>query len=514
LTDWLQAALTLIVHRVLFLQRLATTPNSDHHDVPAAFAQPAIASIRSEGVSVMAQLRRRRFLQTTAAGAASLGLSGLPANAITAATASTLRIAPFRFDVTPPIGHSCCGGWIKPIEAVDDSLEAIGYVLLGAGAPIVLCAVDWTGILNSAHVAWRTALAEAAGTTPERVAVHCVHQHNAPFACLDAEALVAAEGDLPHIVDVAFFNECLERGRKAIREALPKALEVTHVGHGQGKVIEVASNRRVYVDETGRILGMRGSACTDPKLRALPEGLIDPYLKTVAFYNGDHKIVSSHYYATHPMSYYGDGRATSDFAGLARKQRQQEEPETTHIYFTGCAGNISAGKYNDGAKETRPILTKRVYEGIVASEATLQRQPVGDAEWRTKEILPPARQSLSAEQLAAAISNKENSVVGRNRPAYELAWLQRLEKKTPIVLSSLRINDITLLHLPSESFIEYQLRAQDFSKDRFVATAAYGDGGPWYIPTKEAYPNGGYEVSVAFCEPAIDDELTKGIREL
>ncbi|MCX7269951.1 MAG: hypothetical protein NT095_05555, partial [Burkholderiales bacterium] len=76
---------------------------------------------------------------------------------------------------------------------------AIGVVLLGAGKPIVLCAVDWTGILNEAHVAWRTAIAEAAGTTPDRVAVHCVHQHNAPFACLEAAKLVAAQTDLQHI---------------------------------------------------------------------------------------------------------------------------------------------------------------------------------------------------------------------------------------------------------------------------------------------------------------------------
>ncbi len=462
----------------------------------------------------MARLRRRRFLQASAAGATALGLAGLTIPSEAASPNSSLKIAPFRFDVTPPMGHSCCGGWIKPIEAVDDSLEAIGYVLLGAGAPIVVCAVDWTGILNQAHVEWRTAMAEAAGTTPERVAVHCVHQHNAPFACLDAEALVAAEGDLPHIVDVAFFGECLAKARTALAEALPKAQPVTHVGHGQGKVVEVASNRRVYVDENGRIIGMRGSSCTDPKLRAMSEGLIDPFLKTVAFYNGDQKIVACHYYATHPMSYYGDGRATSDFTGLARKQRQQEESATTHIYFTGCAGNISAGKYNDGSKEMRPILTKRIYDGIIAAEKDLQRQPVANAEWRTKEILPPARDLLKADELAATISNKQNPVVGRNRPAYELAWLQRLEKKIPIVLSSLRINDITLLHLPSESFIEYQLRAQEFSKDRFVATAAYGDGGPWYIPTKEAYPNGGYEVSVAFCQPAIDDELTNGIRAL
>ena len=79
------------------------------------------------------------------------------------------------------------------------------------------------------------------------------------------------------------------------------------------------------------------------KLIAMPEGLIDPWMKTVAFYNGERKLASCHYYATHPMSYYGDGRVTSDFAGLARKQRQQDEPDCLHLYFTGCAGNISAG---------------------------------------------------------------------------------------------------------------------------------------------------------------------------
>ena len=71
-----------------------------------------------------------------------------------------------------------------------------------------------------------------------------------------------------------------------------------------------------------------------------------------------------------------------------------------------------------------------------------------------------------------------------------------------------------LLHLPGEAFIEYQLRAQQLPSDGFACTAAYGDGGPWYIPVKEEYPNEGYEVSVAFCEPAIDDILTGGIRRV
>ena len=60
------------------------------------------------------------------------------------------------------------------------------------------------------------------------------------------------------------------------------------------------------------------------------------------------------------MSYYGDGRVSSDFCGLAREKRARDEPGVFQVYFTGCAGNVTAGKYNDGAKENRPVLRDRM----------------------------------------------------------------------------------------------------------------------------------------------------------
>lgn len=424
-----------------------------------------------------------------------------------------LHLATFRFDVTPPMGHPLCGGWIKPVLGVDDPLEAIGVVVLGAGAPVVLCAVDWTGICNATHRAWRQALAEAAHTTPERVAVQCVHQHNAPFVCLEADAIVAAQGDLPPIVDRAFHETCLENGATAVREGIGKSRRCTHVARGMGKVEKVASNRR-FLGPDGKVKDWRGSSAPDARLRELPEGLIDPMLRTVAFYDGDAKIAALHYYATHPMSYYGDGKVSSDFVGIARKRKQREEPACAHVYFTGCAGNVAAGKYNDGSPAARPILADRMYQGILRAEESLERMPVADASWRTYEILPTARDFLNRSELEAEISNRKNAVVARNRPSFMVSWLDRLDSKSPITLSSLRINDISLVHLPSECFIEYQLRAQEIGKDRFVATAAYGDGGPWYIPVESAYPQGGYEVSVAFSDPSVDGQLTEGLRRL
>ena len=457
-------------------------------------------------------LDRRDFLQSAAAGLAAATLWKLqPAQAAPAVSAKNLKLAPFKFDATPPIGHGCCGGWIKPIEIVDDPMEALGFVLLGAGAPIVICVVDWTGILNEAHVRWRTALAEAAGTTPERVSVHCVHQHNAPMACIEAEKIIAAQGDLPHLLDLQFFDECLAKAKSAVAAALQNPQPVTHVAYGQGKVEKVAGNRRL-IGPDGKLLTMRGSACTDPKLIEMPEGLIDPNLKTVAFYNGEKKLAACHYYACHPMSYYGDGRATADFCGLARRKRQEDEPDCLHLYFNGCGGNIAAGKYNDGSHEARPILTQRIYDGIVLSERNLTKEPVESLRWATQDILPETDPKYDAAKILAQIEDKTQAVVARNRPSYIVSWIRRCEKKIPITLSALHIGGVSLVHFPAESFIEYQLRTQQMTPDRFVACAAYGDGGPWYIPTKESYPQGGYEVSVAWCGPEVDEVLTEGVR--
>ena len=437
----------------------------------------------------------------------------LTSDSVAADKPGDLRLATFRFDVTPPKGHSLCGGWIRPVVGVDDPGEAMGDVFLGIGKPIVVCAVDWTGLANSAHIQWRKALADAARTAIDRVAVQCVHQHNAPFACMDAQAIVQEQGDLPDIVNPVFFDRCLKNAGDAVTKSLKKTTPVTHIARGEARVEKVAANRRI-IGLNGKLISQRGSSSRKPEHHRFPEGLIDPMLKTVAFYNGNKKLVASHFYACHPMSYYGDGRVSADFCGLARRRMQKQEPDCLHIYFNGCGGNIGAGKYNNGSKEARIELTQRMFDGITTSNATLKPEPIRSFAWETEDILPPLDPRFNEEQLLVGIRNKTNRVVARNRPSYTVSFIRRVKEGIPITLSSLHVNDISMLHLPAESFIEYQLRAQAIAPNRFVACAAYGDGGPWYIPVKEAYPQGGYAVGVAWCSSQIDPLMSNGIQTL
>ena len=91
----------------------------------------------------------------------------------------------------------------------DLGLRARGVVLLGAGEPIVLCAIDWIGIANEGHDAFRGALAAAAGTRKERVAVHTLHQHDAPDCDFSAERMLKAAAMDPRQYEGTFHRQTL-----------------------------------------------------------------------------------------------------------------------------------------------------------------------------------------------------------------------------------------------------------------------------------------------------------------
>lgn len=464
-------------------------------------------------------MTRRDFIR--AAGFAGLGAVLLPRVArgqLPAGTPTTDRktmnprnLATFRADVTPPLGHPLCAGWYQNATALADPLHALGVVLLGDDAPIVLCALDWAEMSNLSHIAWRERLAAAAGTTAERVAVHCMHAHCSPWPDEEAERLVSAIPGLQHVMDPAWCAGALERVAAAVAEAVRKPRRLTHLGLGRAKVEMVASNRRV-MGPNGRVKAVRWTKTRDPAVRAEPEGLIDPWLKTISFWDGDMKVAALHYYAVHPTSYDTDHTITPDFAGLARNRRAAEEPGVLHAYFTECAGNITAGKYNDGAKENRPVLTERMYRAMVESEKGVAPIPVGRAEWRVANVTLPPREDETTETLTAQLNDPKGVEGRRLRAAIQLAYRHRLDR--PIPIASLSFGDAAhIVHLPGESFMEYQVFAQELRPAAWMAVPSYGDCGPGYICMEKSFAEGGYEPTDSFvsgkCEAIMKDAIRR-----
>lgn len=432
-----------------------------------------------------------------------------------ALAADGIHLATFDVDATPPLGSALA---YDPVKRLDElTLRCRGIVLLGAGEPMVLCAVDWIGIANGGHDFFRAELAKAAGTVPGRVAVHTVHQHDAPGCDFTAEQIIRElgvdgytrfRGDFPRTV--------IHRAAEAIRTALPNAKPVTHSGYGEALVREVASNRRVERTPDGKVGRMRGSGCKIAELRALPEGLIDPVVSVLSFWNGESPLALLSFYACHPQSYYRLGIPSPDFPGIARFMRGQDVNSALHVHFNGAGGNVAAGKYNDASQPNRMVLATRLANGMREAFEKTVKAPLTAAElgWKSVPVSLPLAPHLSEPDLIDKI--KASAPKGYISFADQLAWLRWTKAGNRIDIACLRVGHSRLLHMPGELFVEYQLAAKQMRPDLHVMMAAYGQYGPGYIGTEASYAEGGYETGPTSSNvaPGAERVLMEALRTL
>jgi len=432
-------------------------------------------------------------------------------------------ITTFQADVAPPIGSPLCGGLVKSALKIVDPLSARGIILFTDEQPIVLCAVDWCGICDESHDLWRDAIAEAAGTTRSRVTVHTLHPHDAPWTNRSLDNYLKKEGvvfrEEVHSNDMHFENEVIERVASAVRQSLVSRLPVSHLSVGKASVEKFASNRLILGND-GKVEHWRGSSCGDEHIREMDEGLIDPFVRSIGFWNEDQPLVSLTWYASHPQSFYNRGAVSPDTVGLARGLREATLPSVDHIHFCGAGGNVAAGKYNDGSPVNRFELAGRLATGMEKAWDHAVKIPIhsADVEWKTKTVALPLASHIAenGEAIKAVMNDEAVPVVERMLAAWQLGYKEMQTAGRKVSVSCLKLGSVYLLHLPGEMFVEYQLAAQAMRPDEMVCLAAYGDLGIGYIGTKKAYEQGGYECSagIAKVAPDVEEVLLDAMREL
>jgi BNR repeat-like domain len=398
------------------------------------------------------------------------------------------RLATFQEDITVPIGHRLMGILPRLAERISDPLQARGFVLLGSEQPIVVVSLDWCEIRNEAYARWRDVLAEAAGTSPLRVIVSCVHQHGAPVVDIGAQRRLIANGLSQGLCDLHWHEESLQRVARKLKASLTEARRVTHAGIGQAEVDAIASNRRIQLPD-GRFDFSRGSSSGgESPMRNAPDGLIDPWLRTISFWDEEQPVLAWHTYATHPMSHYGDGEVSADFVGLARRFREEEQPGVFQVYMTGCAGDVTAGKYNDGSPENRPLLAARLQNAMREAWQNTRRWPLETIECRSTDLPLDFRKddSMSESSLRTTLADKSAPEPARILAAMGLESLERVRAGIPTTLPCLDLGEAIFVLLPGEAFVGYALLAQRLRPDIAIICAGYGDAWTGYIPTDAA----------------------------
>ena len=444
----------------------------------------------------------RTFLQTALIGVLALSFFGEPPPVV--ADTGSLKIVTFKVDVTPPVGDPLA---YVPNDKVETPIYVSGIVLDDGKTRAVWVSCDYIGIYGEPFVTWTEMIAKQAGTATENVFLHSVHQHD---SIRFAPHLNPKEGeDGPLVVN----PEYGEKSLKDVAEAIAKAVSgpwqsVGKLLTGETRLGGLAGNRRL-VDENGKFAHTRYSGKNPPALQAWPVGKIDPILRTICFESTEGKrIVALHFYATHPMAAYRRNMVGTDVPGRALRHVEESDSSVAqNIYFTGCGGDVTLGKYNlTGDAQSIERLGKRLGEGILNNLKWLEEQPIGPLVVKRVAFEVPFDSTTPSADGITGIQATSQRYFLETIDRWRQSSLARLSVGPKVHLLSFQLNEL---------FVDYQLYAQSLIPEHFLATAAYGNGIYGYIPTRAAFEeSGGYETSARACKVTaeIDETLRNALR--
>lgn len=438
-----------------------------------------------------------------------------------------IHLHTFRVDVTPPVGDYLCGGLHPTSIGVEQPIDLRGIILSQGNARYVLASLDFCYVCGRSNDRLIRAVADAAKTPVAHVVVPSNHIHDVPLIDEEPHAIVQDLAGLT-LHNETWYASLLERIAATIRNALATpGRAVTHVGISWAPVIEFASARRI-IDASNRA-HTRYSRCADPVLRAAPEGPIDPLLRQVTLYAAPAATAATtdaaapvpvailQSYASHPQVSDGRRLVSGDTVGVARDLFAASFPDVMQVYFDGCGGDITAGKYTTRRGERdRLYFGVRLADAMHAAHLAATPEPLTGLTWNDHTLtLPLAPVHVGESELLKDLRDPAIPHNVKYLRAMKLDRITRRLNEYPYRVTALRLNDIALLYLPAEPLLEYQTFTHAQYGARLMVNG-YGDSFLKYVATDQCFVQGGYEVNPWWTEiqPGAEAMIKAGIQKV
>lgn len=385
------------------------------------------------------------------------------------------KVGVFKVDITPPLGIEFIG-YHRPtgIKNVDERIYATAFVFERRETKTVFISVDNIGMLIEDTSIIRGKIATELSISFQQITIVYTHTHSGPATVSDSEVVKAYKTILI----------------KNVVEAAVKAnenLQLSEVGWNV-TTGDIGVNRR-EVTPDGKV-----------KMGTNENGIVDKRIGILAIRNQTTQKLSGAivFCTAHPNVLKSDSDILSaDYPGLTRKILEQ----TLHcpvIIVQGATGNINA-KYRGSMKAIQqmsyalsgyvltmmPMIAFKSIFKLKSNSTKLQMN--------LKDIPEPndiKRMALSAEEQWGVNTNNWITVMLNKYNQ------QRKELSIDLEVQLIQINEGSFSGIPMEPFSESALDIQERLNNKLAFFGGYTNGYLGYLPTKEAYPYGGYEVEL------------------
>ena len=440
-----------------------------------------------------------------------------------------------RCDITPAAGTPQ-GGWGAQTHqrgvAADMPFYATALVLSDGNQTAAILDVDAIGFDREWTDKILAAVVELTGLARGQIRFSCTHTHSGPNTFRLA---TISEG-----LDMALsYLEGLPRRIASAVWQAQRNLRPVRCGAGLGSCA-INVNRRLRTADGAVVVGRNW------------QGVADPALRVVRFDDFDEKPVATIvHYACHGTTMAWQTQLfTPDFPGPVRRV-VEEQIGGTCLFLQGAAANLTPRRGFTGdctvyrrlgtilgleasrlALEIETLPRRERFLGVMpsgapialyADEAFDEGAPPFRAAQRiirlpAKKFRPPEELEAEAEALVKEMNRlrkegAENEVRLATAKATQAGWragnarLYYGKEWIEWEMQCIRIGPVALLSVAGEPFIEIAQRIAAESPFEHTLFSGYSNGGFGYIPTREAFAEGGYEIEATPFSPDAADAL-------
>ncbi len=442
-----------------------------------------------------------------------------------------LLIGVGRANITPPVGTALVGYGIRtgPSTHIHDDLFATALVLADGERNVAIVAVDLCAITSPEVDEIRESIGALLGESSANVMIACSHTHAGPVASSGFKALVAGDGHLEPR-ERAYADNLRNQLLGAVAEAKSRLVE-GRMAVGKGSV-QIGINRRERLPDGRVVIGHN------------PEGPTDPEVGVARFDDSQGRPIACLVnYACHATTMGPQNLAISaDYPGAMRRVVERNTGALC-LFLAGAGANVAPRRSIsdnfehverqgtvlglEAAKVFHSLETRRIWQSRVISETEglqviwtdhVEDGPsvehIGAAVRAVELPLQELPDRVSAERMLQRWERtvSELEAAKETGAPMRFAWRQlnwarrvlaevqagRRKGAATVELQVIRVNDLALVGIPAEPFVEIGLAIKAGSRVVNTFPVGYANGYLTYVPWPDAYAEGGYEVNEAF----------------
>ncbi len=408
-----------------------------------------------------------------------------------------LRVGADERKITPATGVDLAGFALRegPSEGIHDDLWCRVVVLDDGETRVALAALDLLRLDFELDAAIRREVSETGELDPAHVLLNCSHTHAGP-----ATSSLGGTG----VANQDYVSRLPSLIAAAVRDATSD-LARCRLSYGEAPV-RIGINRREATAEGSLRIGRNPAGLTDTRMRVVRADTDEASPAVIVFNT-----------ACHGTTLKEDNKSVSaEWMGAAASLlRKTAVGDARPVFLQGCCGQINADAESRFEEVDR--LGAEAAEAVVA--AACQSQPFEGVPLggKLERIGLPVADAPPADRAQADLREAEEAAEQARRdglPPYRIraqeslvAYTRRMlersqrgaERETvPFAVQVVRIGELAIVGLSGEVFFEFAQRIAAESPFRHTLVLGYSNGCTCYVPTEEAFVEGGYEADDSF----------------